>query len=76
MAAGRSVLEHFYVSLTSKSTDAKQNIQVAAQSANIKPDIVSRLAEKYSLDRAVLPQSFSLLRDSQGGGFFLSLIHI
>ncbi|MBK8134391.1 MAG: hypothetical protein IPK52_00915 [Chloroflexi bacterium] len=70
MAAGRSVLEHFYVSLTSKSTDAKQNIQVAAQSANIKPDIVSRLAEKYSLDRAVLPQSFSLLRDSQGGGFF------
>lgn len=70
MAAGRSVLEHFYVSLTPKGTVAKNNIVVSAQSANIKPEVVARLTEKYGLERAVLPQSFSLLRDSQGGSFF------
>lgn len=66
MAAGRSVLEHFYVSVPK---DAKTGAHSVAQSANVKPDTVTRLTERYALEHAALPQSFSLLRDPAGGFF-------
>lgn len=73
MAAGRSVLEHFYVGKPTGGS-SKANVQTIAQSANVTAEAITRLTERYGLDRAASIPSFSLLRDSQGGGFFA--VHI
>lgn len=73
MAAGRSVLEHFYVGL-SAGHGSGAGTQTIAQSANVTHETVTRLTERYGLERAIEIPSFSLLRDSQGGGFFA--VHI
>lgn len=74
MSATNHPLDHFYVGQSPKLGDNKFEQTVLAASAGVTADIIGRLTARYGIQRNGVAQSFSLIRDSVPGMFFI--VHI
>ncbi len=74
MSATHHPLDHFYVGQSPKLGDVKFEQTVLAASSGVTADIIERMTARYSIQRNGVAQSFSLIRDSVPGMFFM--VHI
>jgi|GEM_PF-2622936 len=74
LSATHHPLDHFYVGQSPKLGDSKFEQTVLAASAGVTADMIERMTARYSIQRNGIAHSFSLIRDSVPGTFFI--VHI